>query len=115
LKRRVKDLFFNLGLREHAMTQESTQSSAQCSAQSRTQDSEQMNQDESQTTGQIANSTHAKGVASASTKKSLVAFLRSIKFTSQRKTRDSVGQAFAQLHPRTRKLEKDSRWVPSAN
>lgn len=83
------------------------------------QDSEQQGQQmqqESQTTGHAAENSVSK---SSATGKSLVAFLRSIKFTTQRKpgdkTREKVGQRFARLHPRTRKFEKDSRWVPSAN
>ena len=79
------------------MAQDSNQSFDQITDR----DSEQRDQNESR-----------KGRAA---KKSLVAFLRSIKFNKPRKTETRVGQEFAQPHPRTREVEEDSRWVPSAN
>lgn len=84
-------------LEDFPMTQDMNQSIDQ----NTDRDSEQRDQHESR-----------KGPAA---KKSLVAFLRSIKFNKPRKTVARVEQEFAQLHPRTRAVEKDSRWVPSAN
>jgi len=70
-----------------------------------TQNSESLNQNEAKD----------NVTANAAAKKSLVAFLRSIKFKKPRVAPGTVEKEFAQLHPRTPAPEADSRWVPSAN